>query len=273
MDSSTFRRLVIVDSIPTGECNTARNLRDDLKIAAAAYAPTPQIEYLRVESAQDLLHFLSKCRDEVIAGRGTPMVHIECHGDEEGFGLADQSFIDWSDLKLPFTELNVATRLNLMIAVAACTGGALGKITSMGDRAPFWGLIGPTRTMLPTELEAPYRALYTTLFQTKSPEEAMKAMDAAAPPNSFWRTTAQGLFQNGWTGYEDQYCNATAMEARAQRLLKRLQSAHPGPYPSVEECKAVLAALKPSQYDRYVEIFFMLDLYPEHRQRFSGLIK
>lgn len=268
MDYNHFSRVIIVDSIPIGDENTAKSLYDDLQILAAKYAPTPAIEYLRVESAENFLQFLFQCRKEVIQGGEVPMLHIECHGDEDGLGLADGSLLDWHDLKLPLAELNVATKLNLMISVAACTGGALAKVITMGERAPFWGLIGPTRSIYPHELKNAFLALFATLFETKSPAKAVIAMDAASAPGTFWRTTAQGLFEKGWNMYKTSYCTPEAIEVRGQRMLDRLKKLRPAPYPSVDELKKKIADIEPVAYERYVATFFMQDLFFEHRQRF-----
>jgi hypothetical protein len=268
MDSNSFSRIIILDSIPDGEENTAKNLYRDLQGVTPKYAPVPTIEYRRIESAESFLKFLSECRDEVIQGEEIPMLHIECHGDEDGFGLADGSLIDWPDLKLPLAELNVATKLNLMISVAACTGGALAKVITMGDRAPFWGLIGPTRTIYSYELERSFFALFATLFETKSPAQAVAAMDAASAPGTFWRTTAQGLFEKSWSNYKVAHCTTAAMEIRGERMLKRLQKLRPPPYPSLDELKKKLMDIEPVAYQRYVTTFFMQDLFIEHRERF-----
>jgi hypothetical protein len=268
MDSNHFSRVIILDSIPIGEENTAKNLYDKLQTLAAKHAPTPAIEYLRIESAESLLKFLSQCRDEVIQGGEVPMLHIECHGDEDGFGLADGSLLDWPDLKLPLAELNVVTKLNLMISVAACTGGALAKVITMGDRAPFWGLIGPTRTIYAHELENAFLALFATLFETKSPAKAVIAMDATSTPGTFWRTTAQGLFEKGWNMYKASYCTQDALDVRSQRMLERLKKIRTAPYPTVDELKTKLTDIEPVVYKRYVTTYFMQDLFAEHHQRF-----
>ena len=67
-----------------------------------------------------------------------PLLHFECHGSEDGFELSDGSFIEWAKLKEPLTQLNIVTGLNLMVCVAACTGGALLKVVTALDRAPLW---------------------------------------------------------------------------------------------------------------------------------------
>ena len=270
LDSNRFSRILILDSIPELEPQTAKNLLGDLQTVAKANSPSPLIEYKRVESGDDLLTSLRVCRDEVAAGGMNPMLHIECHGDEFGLELADGSALDWSQLKAPMTELNIATELNLMIAVAACTGGALAKMISMGDRAPFWGLIGPTCALYPHQLERAYRALYTTLLNTKSPMNAVAAMDAATKiPGSYWRTTAQGLFQKGCNNYKSLHCTEEMLDLRAARMLSGLATRRPPPYPPAAQLKQRLLDIEPAAFERYRTTFFMADLFVGHRERFD----
>lgn len=268
MDSNRFNQILVVDSIPAGELNTARRLFDDVETYAGAYAPSPAVAYLRVESASEFTQCISDCRERAINFDVIPMLHIECHGDEDGLQFADGSRADWDELKLPLTELNIATRLNLLIAVAACTGGALAKVIRMSDRAPFWGLIGPTRTLFPQDLETAFRALYLTLLSTRSPAKSVEAMDAATTPGWFWRTTAQGLFEKVWTNYKKDYCTSEVLEMRARRMLDRLRLMSPGESPSLDHLRRLLVEREPIAFERYRRTFFMCDIVPDHVERF-----
>ncbi|QJD30963.1 hypothetical protein [Methylococcus geothermalis] len=268
MDANRFNQILVVDSIPAGELNTAKRLIDDISTYAAAYSPSPAVKYVRVETGDELIEQIHSCRKAVLDQGIVPMLHIECHGDEDGFQFADGSLADWEELKLPITELNAATHLNLMIAVAACTGGALAKVLRMSDRAPFWGLIGPTKTVTAAALEKAYRALYLTLLSTKSPAEAVKAMDAATEPGLFLRTTAQGLFEKGWAGYRKDYCTPEALDIRAKRMQARFMELSDTMPPSLEELRTRLIKHEPKAFERYRANFFMYDLFPEHRSRF-----
>ena len=268
MDTNRFNQILVVDSIPTGEYNTAKRLFGDLQTYVVAYSPSPAVHYVRVETADEFIQRVLKCRKEAEEQDIVPMLHIECHGDEDGFQFADGSLADWDKLKLPITELNIATGLNLMVAVAACTGGALAKVMRMGDRAPFWGLIGPTQTLSAGELEKAYAALYLTLLSTKSPAKAIEAMDRATKPGMFWRTTSQGLFEKVWTGYKKEHCTAAALELRANRMRDRLQQAGVSSLPSTDELRSGLVDHEPIAFERYRQTFFMCDLFPEHSTRF-----
>ncbi|MGZ8214579.1 MAG: hypothetical protein ACXWTP_08775 [Methylosarcina sp.] len=196
------------------------------------------------------------------------MLHVECHGNEDGFQFADGSSADWVELKKPITDLNVATGLNLMITVAACTGGALAKVVSINDRAPFWGLIGPTKILTAGDLEKAYRALYLTLLSAKSPAKAVEAMDAVTTPGSFWRTTAQDIFEKVWANYRKEHCSPEVLDVRAERMKAQLQQLLSGTPPSTEKIKSDLVDYEPKAFERYRDTYFMCDIVPEHVARF-----
>ncbi|MDD5412089.1 MAG: hypothetical protein PHF31_11865 [Methylobacter sp.] len=144
----------------------------------------------------------------------------------------------------------------------------MAKIIRMGDRAPFWGLIGPTRTLTAGELEKAYAALYLTLLSTKEPAKAVEAMDQATKPGLFWRTTSQGLFEKVWNSYKSEHCTTAALAARANRMKDRLQESGVSALPSTDELKSRLISHEPIAFERYRHTFFMCDLFPEHSNRF-----
>lgn len=268
MDSNRFNQILVVDSIPTGEYNTARRLFEDLETYATAYSPSPAVRYVRVENAAEFFQCILMSKKNAEERDIIPMLHIECHGDEDGFQFADGSLADWDELKVPITELNVATGLNLMVAVAACTGGALAKVMRMGDRAPFWGLIGPTRSLTAGELEKAYAALYLILLSTKAPANAVQALDQATAPGLFWRTTSQGLFEKVWRSYKSEHCTSAALEMRGRRMMERLRESGISPLPSMNELISRFIGHEPIAFERYRQTFFMCDLFPEHSNRF-----
>jgi hypothetical protein len=267
-DANRFNQILFLDSLPVGESNMAKRQFEDIETYAKAYEPSPSVKYVRIESGSALVECLSEARSRAATEGVLPMLHIECHGSEDGFELADGSFADWAELKQPITDLNIATRLNLMIAVAACTGGALIKAARMSDRAPFWGLIGPTSPLCGGDLEKAFRALYLTLLSTKSPAKAIEAMNESSNPGLFLRTTSQGLFEKGWSGYKKEHCTPEALEIRAKRMQARADQLAIKPLPTIEELKGRLVNHEPTAFERFRRAFFMCDLYPEHSNRF-----
>lgn len=268
MDSNRFNAVVVLDSIPDGELNTAKRLVEDLEVAAAAYPPTPAIAHVRIEGRDDLFRVLDDCRGRAEKDDLRPLIHFECHGDEDGFQLADSSFVDWAELKRPLTDLNIATGLNLMIVVAACSGGAIAKVVGITDRAPLWGLIGPTKPLSAQALQKAYIPFYQALFITKSPSEAVSALEASSEQQTFWRTTAQGLFETAWKMYRQRHCTPEQIELRATRMLKTAMSRGYG-VTGLDAMKQALIDHEPESFRRYRANFFMSDIFPEHCSRFD----
>jgi hypothetical protein len=214
MDSNRFNQILFLDSLPTNESSMARRLYEDIETYAKFYSPSPAVRYIRIENPGALVECLARATDRASQDDVLPMLHIECHGNEHGLELADGSFVNWVELKQPITDLNIATRLNLMVAVAACTGGALINAVQISDRAPFWGLIGPTQELSASDLEKAFRALYLTLLSSKSPAKGVAAMNDASGAGLFLRTTSQGLFQKAWSMYKKNHCTPEELDIR-----------------------------------------------------------
>lgn len=80
MSQNRFNTIVIIDSIPEGELNTARQLRDDLEIISAAFANELQIELIRVENHADLVTDMNTVLNNLHNHNQLPLIHLEAHG-------------------------------------------------------------------------------------------------------------------------------------------------------------------------------------------------
>lgn len=261
-----FNQILIVDSIPHGEQNTARQLRDDVKLRADVYAPSPAVLYMRIESAMNFLALLEHLVTAVTEFPIAPILHIECHGSVDGLAFADGSTLTWLELKPKLTELNIAMKLSLLVVVSACEGSAITRTLGLIDRAPLWGLIGPRRIMGPDELYEPYLAFYETLLRTKSAPEAVDALRNALPDVYVFRT-AEWTFQYIWNHYQKTHETAEARLERAAYLYPLLPEAMDRP--TVQEIAEIFRVRNPEFFSRFRRRFFMCDLFPEHEQRFN----
>ena len=209
-----FNQILIVDSIPAGERNTAKELYEDVRLRAHVFEPELPVMFQRVESRDEFLALLSDLANMASTMGNIPVLHIECHGNDEGVVFADQSFATWGDMKIPLTNLNVATAMNLLVVVSACNGGAITHSVSLVDRAPLYGLVGPVRDVTSEELIRSYLALYETILRTRSAKLAVDAMNAAVP-DTFVCYTAEWVFQYVWDHYQKAY---ETPEARLERV-------------------------------------------------------
>ncbi|KFN44204.1 hypothetical protein N789_07240 [Arenimonas oryziterrae DSM 21050 = YC6267] len=196
------------------------------------------------------------------------MLHVECHGNDDGLAFADGSFASWADLKEPLTSLNVVTGMNLLVIVSACDGSALTHALSPVDRAPLHGLIGPTRAVAPNELARAYLALYETLLRTRSARQAVDAMRAAAPDTFVYRA-AEWLFQHVWDHYQATQETPEARLERGRRMAANPPVDYDGPPVEPERFAELLAEKNREFFDNFRRKFFLCDLFPEHEGRFT----
>lgn len=264
-DSGAFNRILILDSIPLGEFPSARHLRDDLQTLAIAVAPSPKVDYQRIETLPELRASLESCVDAAKVGVKT-LIHLECHGHFDGFELSDGTVHPWATLKPALVALNIALKLELILVIAACEGGAFATAVTMSDRAPFWGLIGPTTPLSGPQLEAAFRAFYEVLLRDKSPAKAVEAMNVASAPAEFFRTTARGLFERAWQHYKSTHRHGVGLERRLVRMRER--AAKENVLISDDQLLASLAVSEPRSFARFRRTYFMQDLFPEHDKRF-----
>ncbi|WP_164172757.1 hypothetical protein [Stenotrophomonas maltophilia] len=263
-----FNQILIVDSIPAGERNTARELHQDVGLRAQVFEPAPEVLYRRVESRREFLVLLPELAAAASTTGDIPVLHIECHGNDDGLAFADGSFATWADLKGPLTSLNIATEMNLLVVVSACGGSALTYTLGLVDRAPLHGLIGPTRVVTSEELMRAYLAFYETLLRTRSARQAVDAMRLAVPDTFVYRT-AQLLFQHVWDHYQATHETPEARLERGRRMAVNPPDDYVGPPVQPEVFAQLLAEKNREFFDSYRRKFFLCDLFPEHETRFT----
>lgn len=263
-----FNQILIIDSIPAGERNTARELHQDVGLRAQVFAPAPEVLYRRVESRAEFVALLPELTAAASTTRDIPVLHIECHGNDDGLAFADKSFVTWADLKGPLTSLNIATGMNLLVVVSACDGSALTYTLGLVDRAPLHGLIGPTRAVAPEELMRAHLALYETLMRTRSARQAMDAMRLTTPDTFVYRA-AEWLFQHVWDHYQATQETPKARLERGRRMAANPSDYYVGP-PVQPEVLAQLSAEKNQEFfENFRRKFFLCDLFPENETRFT----
>ncbi|MCC5087076.1 hypothetical protein [Xanthomonas campestris] len=265
--NATFNQILIVDSLPEGQINTAARLFADARDWARVIGNVPHIASVRVPSSGAFLDLLAQLAQQASRDAYVPLLHIECHGGEGGLEFADGSRLTWDDMKPAFVALNVASRLNLITVVAACHGGAIASFVRAEHRAPFWAFLAPKRHISAGDLETALSAFYQALMMTRSSERAMGALRATQAGNEFWQLSAQTIYRLIVEGYAERHLTDEAVGRQAERL--RARAAEHGAVWSQAQIEAMIR--DPGIFERFRREFFMIDLYPEHGERFPSV--
>ncbi len=182
--------------------------------------------YKKCVSKAEFFSVLHEAYEDASIRKEYPWIHIESHGTESGNGivLSNDEFISWDDLKPILTDINLATKCNLMLVMSACNGAFLGEILQPTDRAPCWGIIGPTKEVYPDDLMAIFRSLYTELLSSLSGDKALISFFDSANSRGVDSLfiMALDLFKKAYAGYFANHCTYKEYWKRAKVVRNQL---------------------------------------------------
>ena len=263
--SASFNQILVVDSLPDAERGVVGRLFDDMCVWAEIAGEAPSIVRRSLVNSEELPALLRECAEAARKNPYVPMLHIECHGHGEGLEFADGSTMSWRDLKPELIALNEATKLNLVIIVAACFGGDIARISGADDRAPFWGFVGPKEEISTGQLAEAMSGFYQVLLTERSTERAIEALRRSEAGSKFWNLSAATIFKLIGESYSREYLTNENVTRRA--LVLRALASQQGVEWPVEEIERMIR--DPRYIEQMRDRFFMVDLFPENRERFA----
>jgi hypothetical protein len=195
-------------------------------------------------------------------------LHIECHGNDDGLCFADYSTMDWRELYPLLREINVATRMRLLVCIAACFGAYLGQRLDLTERAAFVALLSPSTGVFPDNLFRAYSTFYREMLMTLDGDHALAQMGNANPgsrPLAF--VDATYFFKLAYRRYLQKQCTPNALLNRAVAIQDR-QRLQGLPIANVNEILRHLSDSEPAFFETFRDTYFMRDLFPENSARF-----
>lgn len=226
-----------------------------------------------------------KCKEDVIrsierAAQLTqqtgmvPILHIEAHGGPDGIAPSTNihdELLTWEELTIPLQKLNVVTKCNLVVVIAACLGFAAIQALTQGPRAPAVALVGPDTTVNESDLLLGAKEFYRRLKDenpqlTSIAESASREMRAADFEIEPFAALA-------YESFIEQLVRGKRSSERQARLEKLRQRMHQETSFSSAEIERRLAGLSETQALEQIEqvwnYMFMFDLEPKNEERFG----
>lgn len=263
-----FHEIIILDSIPEGDLNTADLLFEHLDNSAHELKNYMEVQYKEVKSSSEFIEVVNSIRERVLDCGKTPLLHIECHGSEDGLQFADGSCLSWLEMQGPLALLNASTGFNLIVVVAACEGFQILNTIDPKCAAPAWGFIGPTQPVSPTQILDAYKPFYREIIGYEDPVAALEALRASTSEKIFSTTTTIGLFKKSWKRLEENYIAGDKLFKWAEDLSKKTNDLPVGKEISPEEMDIIILQKLRTYHEEAWETFFMHKLVPSNTTRF-----
>ena len=233
-----------------------------------------RVEFHTPVTKDQFVHTLWKIAAESREKGSSPILHIEVHGDESGIQVSSYECISWAELKAALTEINILSRLNLLVILAACKGAHLVRILWPTDRAPVWALIGPTEDITDKNIRIDFTSFYNEFLTTFDGRAALEALNQKKVGGGAWRYQyypARYFFRSVYHKYLRDLTSETALCQREEHLVADVLASRPDLRHHEADLRArVQGDLRDHQthFEQAKNHFFMLDLYPDNRDRF-----
>ncbi len=268
-----FNKILVLQSLADYELHTGTKIKEDLDSYNDAFQQGLRIELINIGNKEGLFAVLVDLEKQVKLNASYPVLHIDAHGssDHDGIILNSGEFCGWSDLKPYLIKLNIATRLNLLVVLSLCYGAHIAEHLTPQDRAPCWGLVGPTKAVNSVYLLESFSAFYREIFETADGSRAVSNLNKNVSEHDidYYFTTADSFFKIVYKNYIKELCSIKAYDQRARKLRKRLKKDNIQNLPSIGKLRRRFKATQRDYFEKFREEFFMVDLFPENAERFN----
>ena len=267
-----FGSVQIIESLRPDDYRTGRRLYEDLEPLGIAAQPSISTQFTQVETKAEFLDLLKSIGENSKRTGHSPIIQIEVHGSDQGIQVASGECLSWFEFKDELTAINEASRLNLLVLLAACDGAHLLNIIQPTDRAPVCALIGPNRAVSPGELLSGI-TFYKTLFESNDAAIAWRAMNKAvsSEKRTFSVFTAEFTLCYVIHHYLKFQCSEEALLSRENKAVSKVARDGMAEPQLAQFRKSVRIHIRDHRA-RFEEIrsrFFFYDLYPENATRFD----
>ncbi len=278
-----FKRVVIIESIATGELHTGRRLHEDclqdFEYSVAGF----ESQLHEVNTRQEVFDVLARIENELSPPWGDdislPIIHFETHGNTSGLGLADNSFLTYDELFPILSRINQHMRNNLLVVMSACCGAHLVRIIQHNFNPPlpaaFWAVCGPSVVVYPDDLLRAFTAFYTELLTSRDLNAALNALKNAYPDEAehFHIQASEFFFKFAFYNYLREQCSSAQVDHRVEKRILELREL---PGIIFDETKLtnemrnriLSEEFQRREFERIRDDFFMYKPCPENRERF-----
>ncbi len=224
MQPATFNRIIIIDSIPNGEVSTANELFNDKLRWNVLFGDCPSVERVQLSNKLEFVNRLNTIYSQCIQEGLKPIIHLEMHGNTEGLVLSSGEYIGWMEVLASLRTINVASKNNLILVIAACYSARLFEIVPVHQHAPFWGLVAPLHEVFPDDVRQ-FSTFYEELLREPNLQLRVDGMNAriSDPMRQFRVYNSEELFDKVWLIYERHMRNPEYVNARIERLMEHHQ--------------------------------------------------
>lgn len=265
-------KVYVAESLFEGVYNTTTDIFDTI-LYSREKPNWFVVSEFSIENRKDLEGFFLNIKEEIKTSNKFPIIHLELHGNrnENSVVLRNGDELDWEYLVQQFEDINYLCGLNLVVFLGACFGINILKAVVPSKRAPFYGLLAPNYEVKYQELTIAYKTFYESLFKSRNYSNAIDKLEALSNKNIGY-VSAGAYYKLFIAGYFEKAKTPENKSRRIRNMVQETMEENEFNFLDKERL-TILYSLKADEFesqffDKMYNDFFMIESYPENKDRF-----
>ena len=281
MPKLIFNKIYVIQSLDKNEEQTGKLIYDEVIKVRTKYSDKCDAEFILVNNRHDLENSLIKINEDCLNGV-KPIIHLEIHGNENGDGLTleNNEYIGYSELCNSLTKININSGNNLFLTLAVCHGAWIMQNIKLDKPAPFVGVIGSFEKIGNIDLYIRYSEFYSEFLINFDFDKSFDILQKVNKkiPNTYRVLDSVELFKNVYKNYLQENTSEEGIKKRLSQIyyekehfekIKLLINSKLKKFFFEIAFKIYIQRTRQEYFRKHSEIFFMIDKYPNNRERFE----
>lgn len=275
MSKFFFNKLFIIESLTDNDRKTGEELEARMNTWAAKNNVPVQAVLFKVNTMDEWEAVWNGIYTSIKDCANIPIIHLVLHGNETHIGIKQgkEGLIPLPELFEKIRKANELSRNNIFLSMAVCKGLNVIRSLSISHHMPFCGILASEEKLYNGEALHNYTIFYQEFFKTLSLDSAEKALRTNGVNQELYKLSKpEEIFMNAMAGYLETQSKDDKIEARAKSLASMggIDISSEDDYSAfVNTVRQLVKEDDEKYYPRFMNTFFMFDLYPEIAERFD----
>lgn len=278
METIKVDAIFVIESLNSDDIKSGKSLYNDIITYYSDKYNGFDTDFYQAKNKDQFISYMRRIVSRVKNDNIHPIIHIECHGDENRKGLIinpSKELITWTELEEYFRPINIAMRNNLLITLGVCHGAQLQTIIDPYKPAPFFAMIAPKKLISADVTIKGYNNFYKSILLDPDIINAIREIKIFS---EFGLYASEPIYldffeKNLLKGLEENQLVATCRENVL--LIFSCNGSNSFSEEKYNELFNHQYRFIKSELIEYIQkcrrVFFMLDKYPENNERFEKL--
>ncbi|MCT8338567.1 hypothetical protein MG296_00745 [Flavobacteriaceae bacterium TK19130] len=266
----------MIESLEIEEKQTGTELYNDLLRWKVIGAEKLTAELININSKKEFFSIIQKIQTDCENNNMYPIIHLEIHGSKnfEGLVLNSGELIKWLELYNDLVKLNESIGNNLFLTMAVCHGAYLMQLIKIDKPSPYWGIIGSFDEIYQQDILVRYNQFYDEFLTSFDLDKSIDRLQSANEimPADYRYINSEETFEKVYNDYLNQQFSTEAIKKRANDTIKQenlniVRRADKRKF--YRDFRKKLEKTKKHYFRKHHDIFFMIDKYPDNKNRFK----